>query len=87
MACAARQGVRVLDRVVSVGEPIGHLDAEDVPRKEAERDAPRALLVEEIDGVDNLTRRDDDIDDLEVLRRSPVVVRRGGFGRWRASVE
>ena len=61
MACAGRvQGVcmlrtllqrsaRVLDRIVRVLQPVGHLLTKQVPREEAQRDAAGARQVEELD--------------------------------------
>jgi hypothetical protein len=45
---------------------VGHLVAEQVPREEAQRDAALSWLPKEVDGVDHLVGRDDEVYDLEV---------------------
>ena len=45
---------RILDRVVRVVEPVGHVNFAHVEGKEAERDAALARRPEELDGVEHL---------------------------------
>ena len=47
---------RVLDRVVRVLQPVGHLLTKQVPREEAQRDAAGARQVEEVDLGDGSVR-------------------------------
>ena len=55
--CVELQGsARVLDRVVRVLQPVGHLLTKQVPREEAQRDAAGAGQVEEVDLGDGSVR-------------------------------